>query len=186
LTSRIPSSLSEDMHRRIAGSQLIIYPDSATVQSFDITSNSPPPQSNSLTIDPEPTPHISKLRGKRRPVAARWPQRIRQAKPFGLACPSVELPGIEPVAKMALSWENTGFHDAKRPPSTCGYAEGVDGINMHTPPLSVRKRHWIPGSRQRAINEAMYKSQRRRCPSRAIAEVDFTLSLGEGPTLAGR
>jgi len=26
----------------------------------------------------------------------------------------VELPGIEPGAKMCLSWENTGFDDAKR------------------------------------------------------------------------
>jgi hypothetical protein len=32
---------------------------------------------------------------------------------------------------------NTGFDDAKRRHATWGYAEGVDGINMRTPLLSV-------------------------------------------------
>jgi hypothetical protein len=57
-----------------------------------------------------------------------WPELVALTSTF-----LVELPGIEPVAKMALSWENTGFDDAKRHEitsiDTCGYAEGVDGIN---------------------------------------------------------
>jgi hypothetical protein len=41
----------------------------------------------------------------------------------------VELPGIEPIPKIDLSWDNSGIDDAKQRETTCGYAEGVDGIN---------------------------------------------------------
>jgi hypothetical protein len=44
----------------------------------------------------------------------------------------VELPGIEPGPKIALSWENPGFEDTKRReiPGTTGlYVKGVDGVN---------------------------------------------------------
>jgi len=46
---------------------------------------------------------------------------------------SVELPGIEPGSKIDLSWDNSGIDDAKRREMTCGYAEGVDGINIARP-----------------------------------------------------
>ena len=60
----VPSVLSEDMHRRIAGSKLVIYPDSGHGAIFQYHASSPPLQSNSLMIDRAPTSHISKLRGR--------------------------------------------------------------------------------------------------------------------------
>jgi hypothetical protein len=42
----------------------------------------------------------------------------------------VELPGIEPGAKIALSWENAESDYANRREMTCGYAKSVDGINL--------------------------------------------------------
>jgi len=56
-----------------------------------------------------------------------WPELVALTSHFP------ELPGTEPGWQSAVTCENTGFDDAKRPRSTCGYAEGVDGINMHTP-----------------------------------------------------
>ena len=44
----------------------------------------------------------------------------------------VELPGIEPGPKTDLNWDNREFttrNDAEHRKTTCGYAEGVDGIN---------------------------------------------------------
>jgi hypothetical protein len=49
----------------------------------------------------------------------------------------VELPGIEPGPKIRLNSGNADLptrNDAKRREMTCGYAEGVDGINI---PLSM-------------------------------------------------
>jgi hypothetical protein len=42
---------------------------------------------------------------------------------------SVELPGIEPVAEL-LACGNVETDDAKVRETTCGYAIGVDGINV--------------------------------------------------------
>ena len=43
----VPSVLSEDLHRRIKGSELIIYPDSGHGGIFQYHASSPPPPSNS-------------------------------------------------------------------------------------------------------------------------------------------
>jgi hypothetical protein len=54
-------------------------------------------------------------------------KRAASLRPF-----SVELPGIEPVLKIALNWENASFdtrNDMKQRGMTCGYTTGVDGIN---------------------------------------------------------
>jgi hypothetical protein len=61
-----------------------------------------------------------------------WPELVAQASIF-----SVELPGIEPVPKNSLTCGNTGFDDSKRRRVTCGYAEGVDGINTPRPRAAV-------------------------------------------------
>jgi hypothetical protein len=48
----------------------------------------------------------------------------------------VELPGIEPGPKIRLNSGNADLptrNDAKRREMTCGYAEGVDGINTARP-----------------------------------------------------
>jgi hypothetical protein len=50
---------------------------------------------------------------------------------------SVELPGIEPVAKCALTCGNVEVDYAKRRQTTCGYAGSVDGINSAPQSLSV-------------------------------------------------
>ncbi len=95
----VPSVLSEDMHRRIAGSQLTIYPDSGHGAIFQYHTSSRLPQPNSLTIDREPVPHILRLRGR---TCRRGRGGHNEDRPRLLAWPvfSVELPGIEPGAKL--------------------------------------------------------------------------------------
>ena len=46
---------------------------------------------------------------------------------------SVEPPGIEPAPKMVVSCGNVEFDYAKVRETTCGYPEGVDGINTARP-----------------------------------------------------
>jgi hypothetical protein len=42
----------------------------------------------------------------------------------------VELPGIEPASENDLTCGHIGTDDAKVRETTCGYATGVDGVNI--------------------------------------------------------
>jgi hypothetical protein len=46
----------------------------------------------------------------------------------------VELPGIEPGPKISSTCRNSGIDDAKQRETTCGHANGVDGINTSSTP----------------------------------------------------
>ena len=66
----------------------------------------------------------------------------------------VELPGIEPATKIALSCGNAGTERktrkyVKRRKTTCGYAKGVDGINMTGRRLRQSGRARAPSSELR-------------------------------------
>jgi hypothetical protein len=45
----------------------------------------------------------------------------------------VEPPGIEPAAEIIVTCGNAENNDAKRRETTCGYAKGVDGVNIPNP-----------------------------------------------------
>jgi hypothetical protein len=51
-----------------------------------------------------------------------WPERTALTSIF-----SVELPGIEPGTKIALTWENSGIDDAKRRESTRNHLRVREG-----------------------------------------------------------
>jgi len=62
----------------------------------------------------------------------------------------VELPGIEPDAEIALSWEGLRFKYAKRRETACGYATVVDGVSFQFSPvryLRIRS-HVLTASRR--------------------------------------
>ena len=76
----------------------------------------------------------------------------------------VELPGIEPAPEIAVTLKLATRNDVKRRETTCGYARGVDDINMpRTPSGTVSVSHVMDIRRMPAAVMAIDLRYHQRC-----------------------